>query len=167
MLALVYHGPVVYAEDPDGRLESASSALEPALLRGFMTPAAHRGQREYPFAVWADGEPGRDPLDLTVSPALVEHPGSSRVRVLLETPLAVRTSDDLAAALRRRGPAADLRETAAVRAAVEPWGRRSIRWTVKCRRDAAAAAWHAESVVRFCCSTYRGAIAAVRATRTA
>ena len=61
------------------------------------------------------------------------------------------------------GPAADLRETAAVRAAVEPWGRRSIRWTVKSRRDAAAAAWHAESVVRFCCSTYRGAIAGVRA----
>jgi len=29
-------------------------------------------------------------------------------------------------------------------------------------RDAAAAAWHAESVVRFFCSTYGGAVAGVR-----
>ena len=47
----VYHGPVVYADDPYRRLESASSALEFALLLVFMKPAAHRAQREYRFAV--------------------------------------------------------------------------------------------------------------------
>ena len=46
----LYHGPVVYADDPYRLLGSASSALEYALLRIFMKPAAHRGQREYWFA---------------------------------------------------------------------------------------------------------------------
>ena len=64
----VYHGPVVYAEDPDRRLESASSDLALALLRVFMKPAVHRGQREYRFAVWVDGEPSRDRVDRKVSP---------------------------------------------------------------------------------------------------
>ena len=68
----VYHGPVVYAEDPDGRLENASSVLELALLRVFMKPAAHHRQREYRFAVRADGEPDRDRVDLKVSPALLD-----------------------------------------------------------------------------------------------
>ena len=53
----VDHGPVVYAKDPYRRLESASSVLELALLRIFLKPAAHLGQREYRFAVWTDGDP--------------------------------------------------------------------------------------------------------------
>ena len=32
-------------------------------------------------------------------------------------------------------------------------------------RDGAAAAWHAESIVRFLCSTYAGRIAGVRANQ--
>lgn len=47
----VYHGAVVYADDPYRRLENASSVLEFALLLLFMRSAAHRAQREYPFAV--------------------------------------------------------------------------------------------------------------------
>ena len=50
----VYHGPVVYSEEPDKRLERASSELELMLLRIFMKHAAHRAQREYRFAVWAE-----------------------------------------------------------------------------------------------------------------
>ena len=68
----VYHGPVVYADDPYRRLESASSVLELALLRVFMKPTAHRGQREYRFALWADAQPGSDRADLKVSPALID-----------------------------------------------------------------------------------------------
>ena len=113
----VYHGPVVYADDPYRRLESASSVLELALLRVFMKPTTHRGQREYRFALWADAEPERDRVDLKVSPALldamqrpppeperggvvpagidepsaveeVDHPDSSAVRVVVEAPAA-------------------------------------------------------------------------------
>ena len=68
----VYHGAVVYADDPYRRLENASSVLEFALLLLFMESAAHRAQREYRFAVWAQEEPGRDRVDLKVSPALLD-----------------------------------------------------------------------------------------------
>ena len=53
---------------------------------------------------------------------------------------------------------ADLRETHAVealRAAVDQLDAEAV-------RDAAAAAWHAEPVVRFFCSTYGGAVTGVR-----
>ena len=68
----VYHGPVVYSDDPYRRLERASSDLELLLLLVFLKDAAHRGQREYRFLVWAEQEPREDRLDLPVSPALVE-----------------------------------------------------------------------------------------------
>ena len=68
----VYHGAVVYLEDPYRRLESASSVLEFNLLLLFLESAAHRDQREYRFAVWAPDEPGRDRVDLHVSPALLD-----------------------------------------------------------------------------------------------
>ena len=38
----VYHGPVANLDDPYRRLKSASSALELALLLGFVKHAAHR-----------------------------------------------------------------------------------------------------------------------------
>ena len=68
----VYHGPVAYIGDPQRRLESASSALELALLLVFLKHTAHRPQREYRFLVWAEDEPPEDVLDLDVSPALVD-----------------------------------------------------------------------------------------------
>jgi len=187
----VYHGPVVYADDPERRLESASSVLELALLRVFMKSVAHRGQREYRFAVWVDGEPGRDRVDLEVSPALldamrrpprepergvvvpagiaepsaveeVDHPGSSAVRVLVETPLADRHPTITPPRYRTEGLPADLRETAAVRRAVEALRAAVDQVDGEAGRDPAAAAWHAESVVRFFCSTYAGTVAGVR-----
>ncbi|MYK89511.1 MAG: hypothetical protein F4018_14900 [Acidobacteria bacterium] len=187
----VYHGPVVYAEHPDGRLESASSVLELALLRVFLKPVAHRGQREYRFALWADAEPGRDRVDLEVSPALldamqrpprepergvvvpagvgesaaveeVEHPGSSGVRVLVEAPLAVRHPTIAPPRYGAENLPAELREMAAVHAAVEALRVAVGRVDGERGRDAAAAAWHAELVVRFFCSTYASTIAGVR-----
>ena len=59
-------------DDPDRRLESASSDLELALLLVFTKPAAHRAQQEYRFLVWAENEPADDVLDLDISPALVD-----------------------------------------------------------------------------------------------
>lgn len=60
------------------------------------------------------------------------------------------------------GQAAELRETAAFRAAVEALRAAVDQLEGEPGRDAAAAAWHAESVVRFFCSTYDGAVTAVR-----
>ena len=68
----VYHGPVVYSDDPYWRLERASSELELRLLLVFLKDAAHRAQREYRLVVWAEKEPREDRLDLPVSPALLE-----------------------------------------------------------------------------------------------
>ena len=68
----VYHGPVVYAEDPYRRLERASSDLELLLLLVFLKDAAHRAQRDYRFAVWTDDEPAGGLVDLEIWPALLD-----------------------------------------------------------------------------------------------
>ena len=190
----VYHGAVVYVEDPYRRLESASSVLEFALLLLFMEPAAHRAQREYRFAVWAPDEPVRDRVDLQVSPALldamqnppnapaggsfvpaglgessaveeVDDHGPPRIQVHVEAPPgSMGTINPIIAPPRcdaERLPG-DLRETAAIRAAAEALRAAVDQLDAESSRDAAAAAWRAESVVRFFCSTYGGAVTGVR-----
>ena len=57
---------------------------------------------------------------------------------------------------------AELRETAAVHAAVEALRAAVDQVDAEAGRDAAAAAWHAASVVRLFCSTYGGAVSGVR-----
>ena len=163
----VYHGAVVYVEDPYRRLESASSVLEFALLLLFMEPAAHRAQREYRFAVWAQDEPGRDRVDLQVSPALLDamqNPPNAPVHVEAP-PGSMGTINPVIAPPRydaERLPG-DLRETAAIRAAAEALRAAVDRLDAESSRDAAAAAaWRAEPVVRFFCSTYGGAVTGVR-----
>ena len=185
----LYHGPVVYADDPYRRLESTSSALEFALLRIFMKPAVHRGQREYRFVAWTHGESGPDRVDLDVSPALVdamqrrpiESEGGGLASAVLGEPDAVEEVDHRSPSgvhvlveappghpaivpprYGAEGLPGDLRETAAVGAAVEALRAAVGQLNAESSRDAAAAAWHAESVVRFFCSTYAGTIAAVR-----
>ena len=68
----VYHGPVVYVDDPRRFLQEASSELELSLLLVFTKHAAHRAQREYRFLVWTEDDPEEDVVDLEVSPALVD-----------------------------------------------------------------------------------------------
>ncbi len=63
---------------------------------------------------------------------------------------------------RTEGLPAELRETAAVHAVVEALRAAVDQLDGEPGRDAAAAAWHAASVVRLFCSTYGGTIAAVR-----
>ena len=191
----IYHGPVVYADDPAQRLESATSDLELLLLLVFLKHAAHRPQRKYRFVVWAEREPEEDRVDLEVSPALADAmwrprqqpegsglvpPGmneSSSVEELRDPgqPASVRV-EALPAFLGARNPAVaprsydretlpdELRETATVRGAVETLREAVDRSDVAGRQDAAAAAWHAEPVVRFLCATLDGAIAGVRVT---
>lgn len=65
----VYHGPVVYLDDPVRRLERAPSDLAFLLL----------DQREYRSAVWAEDEPAEDVLDLDDSPGLADAMRKPRV----------------------------------------------------------------------------------------
>ena len=162
------------------------------LLLVFLKDAAHRAQREYRFAVWAQDEPVRDRMDLQVSPALldamqnppkapaggsfmaagvdesaaveeVHDHGPPRVRVHVEAPPGL-TVNPIIAPTRydaRRLPD-DLREPAAIRAAADALRAAIDQLDAESSRDAAAAAWHAEPVVRFFCSTYGGSIAGVR-----
>ena len=68
----VYHGPVVYSDDPYRRLERASSDLELLLLLLFLKDVAYCRHREYRFVVWAEEEPRESSLDLSISSALIE-----------------------------------------------------------------------------------------------
>ena len=190
----VYHGAVVYLEDPYRRLESASSVLEFNLLLFFLESAAHRARREYRFAVWAQDDSGRDRVDLQVSPALldamqnplkavavgigmsagvdecavieeVDDHGPPRVQVHVEAPPgSLGTINPIVAPARHdveRFPD-DLRATAAIHAAAEALRAAVDQLDTRSSRDAAAAAWLSEPVVRFFCSTYGGAVTGVR-----
>lgn len=187
----VYHGPVVYSEEPGKRLESALSELELMLLPIFMKPAAHRAQREYRFAVWAEEELKEDHLDLEVSAALIdavqrprkasdgrgcmsaglaessvveEGLGGSRTGVRVEA-----LSDGSRSPIVRprrydeRLPD-DLREAVTNYAAVDALREVVAGSDAGCRADVAAAAWHADPLVRFLCSTFGDSIVCVRVT---
>ena len=190
----VYHGPVVYADDPVRRLERASSDLELLLLLVFLKHDAHQAQREYRFAVWAEDEPAEDRLDLEVSPALLDAmqrprpepkdsgfvspgvaelsaveaiggggPSGSGVRVDTRPALVGITNPAAAPQLvdaeSLRG---EHRETASADAAIEALRETVTRADVGSRTAAAAAAWHAEPIVRFLSAAFGAAIVAVR-----
>ena len=90
--------------------------------------------------------------------------GSSRARV--ETlPAFLGAGSPVVAPPRRDAappPPGDPRETAAEHAAVEALREAVDAADAGCRKDAAAAAWHARAVVRFLCATLGGDVAAVR-----
>ena len=188
----VYHGPVVYADDPFRRLEQASSDLELLLLLVFLKDAAYRGQREYRFVVWAEEEPREDRLDLPISLALLEavqmppvdwDGGGFVPAGIVESSTVEAMHDDrhprvhveaLAASTTSGNPTvapwrynveplpSDLRQAALVYAAVEALREAVTRSDATYRKGAAAAAWHAEPIVRFFCSTFGDGIAGVR-----
>ena len=190
----VYHGPVVYVDDPVRRLESASSELEFALLLVFVKHAAYRAEQEYRFLVWAENEPADDVLDLDVSPALVDamrkprpepegsgfvRPGAAEYSVVEEadgdgSPAPRARVETVPAFLGAANPTVaprppgaetlpgDLGETATVRAAAEALREAVDTADAGCRKDAAAAAWHAEPVLRFICATFGCGITGMR-----
>ena len=70
----VFHGPVVYAEDPYEVVTSAQSDLEKILLPMFLKASGrgHADQREYRFVIWTNEEP-RDPyVDLKISSSMID-----------------------------------------------------------------------------------------------
>ena len=190
----VYHGPVVYLDDPQRQIEGASSDLELALLLVFAKHAAQRAEREYRFLVWAEDEPPEDVVDLAVSPALVdamwklrsepegsgflragpeeysaveelEGDGPLRAPSRVETMPAFLGTGNPAVAMRPRddeAPPGGTTETATAGAEVEALREAVDRADPGCRKDAAAAAWHAEPVLRFLRVTFVGVVAHVR-----
>ena len=189
----VYHGPVVYADDPYRCLENAASDLELLLMLVFLKDATRSGQREYRFAVWAEQDPEEDRLDLEVSRGLLdamcregrEAEGSGFAVAGIENPLAVEALDAggrfpggvrveaLPTLLSAGNPtvaprryelemqAEDRPESTTACAAVDALRRAVGMSEAGSRKDAAAAAWHAEPVARFFDATFGGAIAGV------
>ena len=158
-----------------------------------MKHAAHRAQREYRFAVWAEEEPKEDQVDLEVSPALldaVQRPrkapeGSGFVsagrRSLQPSRKRTRAAGQGRECGSRRSRAFagygnptvrprryverlpdDLRETMTAYAAIDAMRGAVAGSDASGQRDAAAAAWHAEPIVRFLCSTFGDGIVGVR-----
>ena len=188
----VYHGPVVYADDPVRRLECASSDLELLLLLVFLKSAAYQAQREYRFLVWAEEEPEEDHVDLRISPALLDamqRPGqepaasglvsagmeeSSAAEALAEVS---RPSEGVEVLPGLAGPGnptvsprrydidrmpGDLRERTTAYAALDALRDAVAKSDAACRKDAAAAAWHAEPILQFFCSAFGDGLAGVR-----
>ena len=185
---VVYHGPVVYADDPIRRLERASSDLELLLLVMFLKNAAHRAQREYRFAVWAEEESEEDRVDFRISPALVdamqrlqpEPAASGVVPAGKEAAAATQALDEVslwservealpvlarphnsAAAPRRHEVRRLPGEPTTVATALDALQDAVAKVDAACRKDAAAA-WHAEPIVRFLCSSFGDGLDGVR-----
>ena len=66
----VFHGPVIYVDDPYEVLASATSKSELMCLPAFVKGIEFRDQREYRFAIWAEEEPPEETELLKASPAM-------------------------------------------------------------------------------------------------
>ena len=71
---MVFHGPVVYVEDPYGYVAESATDLEHLIRPLFVKRPEYEHQREYRFVVWDQGEPEEEPKLLNASPALLETP---------------------------------------------------------------------------------------------
>ena len=69
---VVYHGPVIYVDNPYEFVTSATSGFEYIMRSIFVKGIERRDQREYRFVVWADDEPSEEIVDLDASLALLE-----------------------------------------------------------------------------------------------
>ena len=95
----------------------------------------------------------------------MEGGGSSRARARVETLPAFLGAGSPVVAPRPHDAETlpgDLREAATVRSAVETLREAVDAADAGCRKDAAAAAWHAEPVLRFLCTAFGCAIAGMR-----
>lgn len=75
---IIYHGPVIYVEDPYTAISNASSKVEFIFRSIFVKGLKFQDQREYRFAIWSEQEPSAETVDLDVSFAML---GSMRERV--------------------------------------------------------------------------------------
>ena len=60
----VFHGPVVYVEDPHAYVSQGANDFERTLRATFFKHSKYATQREYRFVIWADNEPDELTLDL-------------------------------------------------------------------------------------------------------
>ena len=74
---MIFHGPVVYVDDPYGKVANASTLFEKILLAIFVKSKEYQDQREYRFAIWTEEEPEGNYVDLNISPEML---GSLRER---------------------------------------------------------------------------------------
>ena len=70
----VFHGPVVYVEDPYGYVAESATDLEHLLRPLFVKRPEYEHHREYRFVVWDQGDPEEEPRLLNALPALLETP---------------------------------------------------------------------------------------------
>ena len=69
----IFHGPVIYVEDPYETISEARSELgsvERLLLPAFVKSSEYEHQREYRFVIWADKEPSAEVVYLKSSLAM-------------------------------------------------------------------------------------------------
>ena len=63
----VFHGPVIYKDDPYELITGASNKLEEILLPMFTKGIDYQDQREYRFVIFTDDEPHETYVDIRVS----------------------------------------------------------------------------------------------------
>ena len=74
----VFHGPVVYLDDPYKVISEEMSEVGRMLLPVFVKRLEYEDQNEYRFAIWAEEEPAEECKDLKISLAML---GSLQERV--------------------------------------------------------------------------------------
>ena len=67
----VFHGPVIYVEDPYVTIANAPSESDAMFRSVFVKGMKYRDQREYRFVIWAEREPSNQYVDLAASLALL------------------------------------------------------------------------------------------------
>lgn len=60
----VFHGPVVYVDDPHAYVSQGANDFERTLRAAFFKHSTHAIQREYRFVIWSDNEPEELTLDI-------------------------------------------------------------------------------------------------------
>ena len=68
---IIFHGPVIYSDEPFNAFAEELSDVIPMLLPVFVKGLSHKGQKEYRFVIWADSEPVEKCKDLNVSLAML------------------------------------------------------------------------------------------------
>ena len=74
----VFHGPVVYLDDPYKAISDELPEIGRLLLPVFAKRLEYKDQKEYRFAIWAEEEPTEDYKDLNISLAML---GSLQERI--------------------------------------------------------------------------------------
>ena len=73
----VFHGPVVYVDDPYSYVTEATEVTDRMLRAAFVKNKRYSEQREYRFLAWANEEPTETTVQLQVSPEMLVSLASS------------------------------------------------------------------------------------------